>query len=62
MCIISTMDTDALVLKHQGISIHSADLLFLILDKFHTKILHLQQTILETNNTFRTKTTQLSKG
>ena len=40
--ILSTVGTDALVLKHQGISIHSADNIFLVLDQFHTKILHLQ--------------------
>ena len=38
---LSTVGTDALVLKHQGISIHSADLIYIVLDKFHTEILHL---------------------
>ena len=40
-CIISTLDTAVLVLKHQAISTHSADKLFIILDPFHIKILHL---------------------
>ena len=32
------MTTDALVLKHQAISTHSADWIFIVLDWFHTKI------------------------
>ena len=34
-CIISTVATDALMLKHQTISIHSADQI--VLDQFQTK-------------------------
>ena len=34
-CILSTVATDALVLKHQGISIYNADLIFMELDQFH---------------------------
>ena len=33
-CILSTVATDALVLKHQAISIHSADEIFIVLDPF----------------------------
>ena len=34
---INIMDTAALVLKHQAVSIHSADYLFTALDQFHKK-------------------------
>ena len=36
--VLTTVATDALVLKHQAISIHSADYIFIVLDQFHTKI------------------------
>ena len=36
-CIVSTVATDALVLKHQAISIHNADFTFIVLDQFHIK-------------------------
>ena len=36
-CIVSTVATDTLVLKHQAISIHNADQPFFILDQFHIK-------------------------
>ena len=36
-----TLAADALVLKHQTISIHSVDEIFFVLDQFHTKIVHL---------------------
>ena len=39
-CIVSTVATDALVLKHQAISILSTDQIFNLLDQFHMKILH----------------------
>ena len=39
--ILSTMATDALVLKHQAIINHSSDKIFIVLDQFYTKILHL---------------------
>ena len=35
-CVLSTVDTDALVPKHQAISIHSADQLSIALDQFQT--------------------------
>ena len=38
--VVSTVATDALVLKHQAISIHNADWTFIVLDQFHIKILH----------------------
>ena len=36
-CIVSTAATDALVLKHQVISILNADKTFIVLDQFHIK-------------------------
>ena len=36
-CVASTVATDALVLKHQAISIHNADLTSIILEQFHIK-------------------------
>ena len=36
-CVVSTVATDALVLKHQAISIHNADKTFIVLDQFHIK-------------------------
>ena len=38
---LSTLATDALVLKHQAISIHTADKKFIVLYQFHAKIFHL---------------------
>ena len=35
-CIISIVITDVMVLKHQGISIHSADLVLIASDQIHT--------------------------
>ena len=40
-CVFSTVATDALVLKHQALSIQSADETFNVLGWFHAKILHL---------------------
>ena len=51
-CTISTMATDAVVLKHQGFSLHSSKQVSVVLDKLHKNILHLQQTILQTKITF----------
>ena len=39
-CVVSTVATDALVLKHQAISILSTDETLNLLDQFHMKILH----------------------
>ena len=36
----STVATDALVLKHQAISINNADLTVIVVDQFHTKMSH----------------------
>ena len=44
---VSTVATDALVLKHQAISIHNADWTFIVLDQFDIKISHLWCTTLE---------------
>ena len=40
-CIYSNVATDALVLKHQGISSHSADSILILSDRFHVEILQL---------------------
>ena len=37
-CILSTVATDALVLKHQGISNHSDDYVSILLNQFYTKL------------------------
>ena len=60
-CVISTEATDVLVRKHQVISIHSADLIFIILPNIHTRLLHLLRTIRETEIIFWKKLTQLFK-
>ena len=39
-CVVSTVATDALVLKHQAISILRTDYTFNLLDQFHMKILY----------------------
>ena len=39
--ILSIVDTDALVLKHRAISIHSADQISTALDQFQIIMLHL---------------------
>ena len=36
-CIVSAVATDALVLKHQAISIHNADWIYIALDPFTQK-------------------------
>ena len=51
-CVVSTVATDALVLKHQTISIHNADYTFIGLDQFHMKILHIRWTASENEITF----------
>ena len=51
-CVVSTVATDALVLKHQAISIHNPDYTFIALDQFHMKILHLWWTTLKNKVTF----------
>ena len=35
---LSTVATDALVLKHQAISIHRVDWIIMVLDQFHNEI------------------------
>ena len=40
-CILCTVATEALVLKHQAISIHSVDQIIIVFDKFHAEILQL---------------------
>ena len=39
-CLLSTVATDVLVLKHQAIDIHSAEYIHIVLDQFHTEILY----------------------
>ena len=48
-CILST------VLKHQAISILSADKAFTALDQFHTRISYLLGTMIEDNISFKKK-------
>ena len=43
-CVISNVATGALVLKQETISAHSADKIIIVLDQFHTEILHLKRT------------------
>ena len=40
-CILSTLATDALLLNHGAISIHTIEQISIVLDQFQTKILHL---------------------
>ena len=49
---VSIVATDALMLKHQAISNHSADKVFIVFDQFHTKTLHLMWTTSENCITF----------
>ena len=51
-CIVSTVATDALVLKPQAISIHNADQTFIVLDQLHIKLLHIRWTASENEITF----------
>ena len=51
-CVVSTVATDALVLKYQAISIHNADETFIVLDQFHLKLLHIRWTASENEITF----------
>ena len=37
-CLLNTVATDAMVLKHQAISSHSADEISIVLGQFHTKV------------------------
>ena len=61
-CIISTVATDALVLKHQSISIHSADQISIALDQFQIKYSIHRKQHLWNEITFEKKNTQLFKG
>ena len=38
--LLSTVATDARAVKHQAISVPCPDQIFLVLDQFHTKLLH----------------------
>ena len=40
-CVFRNVATDALVLQHQAISIHSTDEIFIVLDQFRAQILQL---------------------
>ena len=51
---VSTVATEALVLKHQAISIHSDEYTFIILDQCQTEISHLHGTISENEVKFKT--------
>ena len=50
-CVVSTEATDALVLKHQAISIHNAYLTFIVLNQFHIQnIVHKVNSIRKWNH------------
>ena len=51
------LQTNGCVLKHQAISIHSADWMFIVLDQFHTEALYLWGITLEIKITFWMKVT-----
>ena len=48
-CIFSTVATDALVVKYQAISIHSADYIFILVEQFYGKILEKYGSCLRVN-------------
>ena len=52
-CMLRTVATDTLVLKHHAIGAHNADLIFTLLDQFHTGMLHILWTSLEKKMTFK---------
>ena len=51
-CVLSTVATDDLVLKHQAISIHSADSILNVLDPFQAEIYHIYRITLGHKITF----------
>ena len=53
-CVVNTVATDALVLRHQAISIHSCKI-FISSDHFRTKLPYRQWTIWENEITYRRK-------
>ena len=61
-CVVSTVAADALVLKHQAISIHNADETLIVLDQFHIKNITLMvNNIMKWNYIFE-KMTQSFRG
>ena len=62
VCVVSTVATDGLVLKHQAISIHNADLTFIVLDQFHTKKCTYGLQDWKIRSCFEKKMTQSFKG
>ena len=50
--VFNTVATDALVLKHLAISIHSVDKIFIVFEWFHTTIFHSELTTWENRITF----------
>ena len=54
---LQQLQTNGCVLKHQAISIHSADWMFIVLDQFHTEALYLWGITLEIKITFWIKVT-----
>ena len=61
-CIVSTVATDALVLKHQAIIIHSADKIFVFVDKFRTEYDSYMEQYWKIKLNFWKKNAQLLKG
>ena len=51
-CVLSTVATDALVLKHQAISTHIAEKMFIVLNQFHTQMFGTWWTTSENKITF----------
>ena len=47
-CILNTVVTVALVLKHQTINIHGGDQISIVWNQFQTKVFYLQWTAYET--------------
>ena len=56
MCVLSIGAIDALVLKNQAVSIHTADWISIVLDPYNTEVLHLLRTKLENNLHFENTT------
>ena len=62
-CVLSSVATDVLVLKHQAISIYSADQISTALDKFQTKYhIHSDNNIRKLNEVLKKKNYPVVQG
>ena len=61
-CVLSIVATDALVLKHQAISSHSANEISITYGQFQAKILHFMMNSIEKIKLKFEEMTQLFKG